>query len=373
MTIVGKLYDRQTSQITNAEVRLNSSNLVELHASGEVRYIDASQIQISSRLGNSARFIDIDQVGRFETRDNTSVDQLAQSLGQTKSASLLHKLEANLGLIFIAILVTIAFVWGSFTYGVPYVTDRVVDALPERAEDILEARMLEELEERWFKPSQLSAERQAEIQALFTQVAASNSLDVSDKNYRLKIRDASHSVGANALAFPAGTVVLTDQLVELLESDKQLAGILAHELGHLKARHGMRQIVRGSLLSFVVAMISGDVSGASTLLITAPVVLLELQYSREFELEADQYAIDYLDCDVEGLKAMGDFFYRLGNLANEPENGESSKQANNSEERQSINQTGGFAEYLSSHPANDKRRERFQSVISEECGATQNL
>ena len=104
---------------------------------------------------------------------------------------------------------------------------------------------------------------------------------------------------------------MTDQLVELSDNDKQLMGIMAHEIGHLDGQHSLRQLVRGSIITFLVAFISGDISGASSTLITAPVVLLELSYSRQFEVEADSYALAYFECDIEGLKAMAQFFNTL--------------------------------------------------------------
>jgi predicted Zn-dependent protease len=83
-------------------------------------------------------------------------------------------------------------------------------------------------------------------------------------------------------------------MVALSENDDGLTGILAHEIGHVVHRHGMRTVIQDSLLSFTLLAMTGDVSGSSELFLGLPVLLTQLAYSREFERQADRYALDYL-------------------------------------------------------------------------------
>jgi predicted Zn-dependent protease len=101
-------------------------------------------------------------------------------------------------------------------------------------------------------------------------------------------------LGPNAFALPDGTIIFTDEMVRLAEDDNELVGVLAHEIGHVVHRHAMRTIVQDSLLGFVLLAITGDVSGSSELFLGLPVLLTELAYSRQFEREADRYALNYL-------------------------------------------------------------------------------
>lgn len=93
-------------------------------------------------------------------------------------------------------------------------------------------------------------------------------------------------MGPNAFALPSGDIVVLDQLVELAENDDEVAGVIAHELGHVAYRHGLRQLIQSSVVSFVVGIYFGDVSSLAA---SFGALALESRYSREFEHEADAY------------------------------------------------------------------------------------
>ena len=310
--INGFIFDGTTSKRSDAKISINPAeiSLSIIGSDGEsVIFKNPAITKISSRLGNSARYIEIENLGRFETKDNDRVDNLESLLFKNEKSKLVHKLESNLFLIIIALFVTIGFTGATIKWGIPALADHIVEVMPERTSDLIGTKILETLDKKVFQPSSLSDARQKELQNKFNLVL--KKLGSSDKNYEFRFRNAEKSIGPNALAFPSGVIIMTDQLVELSDNDKQLMGILAHEIGHLDGQHSLRQLVRGSIITFLVAFISGDISGASSTLITAPVVLLELSYSRQFEVEADSYALAYFECDIEGLKAMAQFFNTL--------------------------------------------------------------
>ena len=369
----------------------------------DITPVEPSALSISSRLGNSARYIKIKELGEFETHDNDAVDALCAQLNQ--ESSFLHTLESNLSLIIIAIVITVLFSWATINYGVPKAADALVAALPDKTSDILETTIIENVEERFFLPSKLSSDRINQINALFESVA--QELKIDSSKYKFKIRKADDEIGANALAFPNGMIIMTDQLITLADSDRQIAGIIAHELGHLEADHSLRQIVRGSLLTFIVAFIAGDASGASAAILSAPTFLAELQYSRKFEIEADDYAIRYFSCDTQGLRDMAKFFMSLGHThetlieknqteQDQTEQGQTeqsqvkkkqdeedqTKEGQTQEEQETLNDDGDIdgdvdgkqtgvdsllSNFLSTHPASDLRAQRFEQHISTNC------
>jgi Zn-dependent protease with chaperone function len=67
--------------------------------------------------------------------------------------------------------------------------------------------------------------------------------------------------------------------------------VLAHEAGHVIGRHGLRQVLQNSMTTLFVLYATGD---ASSLGVALPVVLVQAGYSREFEAEADRFALDLL-------------------------------------------------------------------------------
>ena len=89
-------------------------------------------------------------------------------------------------------------------------------------------------------------------------------------------------------------MVLTDELVALAERDEELVAVLAHEIGHVVHRHGLRQTIQSSMLAISVILLTGDLSSASAFVAALPTALAESRFSREFEREADDYALEYL-------------------------------------------------------------------------------
>ena len=377
--VAGTLFDGLTSQGQPAKLLVDGSSSATLSVGGTTEYLKPEQLKVSSRLGNSARYIQIQNFGKFETKDNERVDQIDSLLNANSKSSFLHKLESNLALIGVALLVTAVVVWALVKWGIPAAADEIVDRLPDKTADYIEASIIEQLEDRWFKPSKLDTVRQDELQALFHKVATK--LGANSKGYHFQLRDAEKTVGANALAFPSGTIIMTDQLVKLVENDEQIAGVLAHEIGHLEGKHSLRQIVRGSIMTFLVAFIAGDVSGASAVLIAAPTALIELRYSRDFETEADSYALEYIGCDKSKLDKMANFFQLLDKTdidstiaknnaltAEEPnENG-----GDEDENKIDIELTIPNVEYdfLLTHPKSEQRSEYFRTHFEKNCLGT---
>jgi Zn-dependent protease with chaperone function len=144
---------------------------------------------------------------------------------------------------------------------------------------------LEQMEAGWFAPSSLPVQQQQAIQQRFEQL-----LGERKNGYTLHIR--KFRLGPNALALPGNIIVLADELVALVDGDLDaISGILAHELGHLKFRHGLRQVIQATALSAVGSALIGDYS---SILAALPATLGALRYNRTFETEADVHALDVL-------------------------------------------------------------------------------
>ena len=117
--------------------------------------------------------------------------------------------------------------------------------------------------------------------------------------YQLEFR-RSEDIGANAFALPSGIVVMTDELVELAKSDEEIVAVLAHEIGHVRGRHALRQLLQAAGISALAVALLGDVSSISGILSAAP-ALLHAKHSRDFEREADVFAKQWLrEHDIDG-------------------------------------------------------------------------
>jgi beta-barrel assembly-enhancing protease len=77
-------------------------------------------------------------------------------------------------------------------------------------------------------------ELQTYIRGLGRRIASANNLEGQPYNYNFTVVNVNY---VNAFALPAGTVFVTAPLIEMAESEAELAGVIGHEIGHIKARH----------------------------------------------------------------------------------------------------------------------------------------
>ncbi len=113
-----------------------------------------------------------------------------------------------------------------------------------------------------------------------------------DLIYRFTVLD---STSVNAFALPGGYIYITRGLLAYLNSEAELAAVLGHEIGHVTARHSVRQHSTATMAGILGAVVAGasGVQGADTLADLAGTALVR-GYGREHELEADRLGADYL-------------------------------------------------------------------------------
>ncbi|HHJ35224.1 MAG TPA: M48 family metallopeptidase, partial [Gammaproteobacteria bacterium] len=189
------------------------------------------------------------------------------------------------------------------------------------------------------------------------------------KNIHVQFRH-SESIGANAFALPDGSIVFTDDLVRLSDTDGELIAVLLHEIGHLHHRHSLRMAIQGFSLAAFVAIITGDVSTSSTIITGLPALLIQSGYSREMETEADDYSLDYM---LNNNISPGNFASILSRIEYSHSidyerciQDEKSVQACLQEmgPETSLNEEKSYSvqDFLSSHPGTSDRIHRFQHL-----------
>jgi predicted Zn-dependent protease len=97
----------------------------------------------------------------------------------------------------------------------------------------------------------------------------------------------------NAFAAPAGYVYVNTGTILAAANASELAGVIAHEIGHVAHRDGTRSVLQTAGLSFMFGLVLGDFVGGGAVIIAAR-KMLQLAYSREVEGDADRYAIDLM-------------------------------------------------------------------------------
>ncbi len=141
----------------------------------------------------------------------------------------------------------------------------------------------------------------------------------------------------NAFALPGGRIVFTRKLIDAAKSPDEVAGVLAHEIGHVYHRHSEAQLVRAMGIELLLRIASG---GGDTISSLAGVLAI-LRYSRDAEREADSFAQKTLvnaAIDPLGLKR---FFEEIRKLEGDKSS------------------TGGLfgtvSDIMSTHPVTDER------------------
>ena len=169
--------------------------------------------------------------------------------------------------------------------------------------------------------------------------------------YRFTVLD---SPDINAFALPGGYIYINRGLMAYLSSEEELAAVLGHEIGHVTARHSVRQYSQSQLLgifSAAVQMNSGRTAGD---LVGVASGALLAGYGREMELQADELGAEYLYQDGYPTKAM----MKVLTVLKDQEI--YSKELAKERGQEPRNYHGVFA----SHPSNDKRLKEILEEVN---------
>jgi Zn-dependent protease with chaperone function len=115
---------------------------------------------------------------------------------------------------------------------------------------------------------------------------------------------------ANAFALPGGYIYVFQGLIDKSESPDELAGVIAHEIGHVAQRDGTRSLLHGAGLSFLFGMLLGDFVGGGAVVVGAT-TLLRLSYARDVEAGADLFAVGLMGAAGADARALGTILGRI--------------------------------------------------------------
>jgi Zn-dependent protease with chaperone function len=115
---------------------------------------------------------------------------------------------------------------------------------------------------------------------------------------------------ANAFALPGGTIYVFEGLIDKVNEPDELAGVIAHEIGHVARRDGTRSVLQSAGLSFLFGMVLGDFVGGGAVIIAARSVLSSA-YSREVEGDADMFGVALMKRIGRDGRALGVILDRI--------------------------------------------------------------
>lgn len=345
MKIKGYFLDGKSSQRHEALLELNNHNGIKLYLQGpgaqhigqEVIMFDFDAIKIESRLANTAREITLADEKLFISYDNDGVDHLAKKMSPRNAHGYwLHQLESNFVAIFLSSVFLITLIYTSLLYGVPKSSLWLANNLP----DVVESQFSEGLailDHSLLQKSELSQSEQQALRALMAPYYRT----FSRLNISLEFRSG---LGANAFALPDGTLVFTDDFIKLAKNDDEILAVLFHEIGHLEHKHLLRRAIQASLLGAFILLITGELDTLDVMT-GIPSLLLDLAYSREFETEADQFALEQMYLANISVDHFSVIMRRLAD-------------ANEATQSNKPNVLTPILSYFSSHPVTENRLQR---------------
>lgn len=346
-------FDADSGRRLRASLHFADGMIRAENENGGRRDARLSELTISARIGNAPRKITFADGVCISADDNDFIDAMILKHGGGRKNFILHLLEAKwLTTVFVVVAVW-TFLSVFLTWGVPAIAEFGAHRVPrEQVAEIGDEVYMQLRQRKFFAASELSPAAVARAEKIFAEVAA----DVAEEgdDFRLHL----HHFSPNAFALPGGRIVVSDSLAELL-TDDELAAVFAHEIGHIRRRHGMRNILLGSA-GGLVAVFSGDISGVSL-----GVILLNLGYSREHEREADCFAYEYLQRNGMSGALIGEALEKMERGSSEkttprhpPQESAETSETSTEESRDDLDAL--FRRMLiglSTHPATESRKD----------------
>jgi Zn-dependent protease with chaperone function len=228
----------------------------------------------------------------------------AEIRGRARFLDVEHDTGAQTRRIVAWSLAAIVSIAGIVLFGVPYVADRMVPLIPPS----FERRLGDTVDNH--------------VQVMFGgRVCTDPKGNAAFSKLVETLRQAGHvearlqtaillSPVPNAFALPGGKVYLLNGLLQKANNVDEIAGVIAHEIGHVVHRDQTRMIIRNGGTSFLIGLLFGDFIGSATAIFATRSVLAA-SYSREAEANADAFAIDTMHALGRSAAPMGELLFRV--------------------------------------------------------------
>jgi len=249
----GTYYDGQSAEGRQVDLSLDGDMLVLGGADGFERRDPIDSVDVTDPLGSTKRWLRFHDAAACEVEDGPELHAL---FGPRVRGSAVSRWERGWRPAGIAMLLVLVVGVVTYLFVLPVMARSAADRLPASALDTLSDEMRPVLDRTVFDPTKLSQDRTTAIMASVYRLDFDMALK---ERIRLEFRHAD-SLGANAMALPSGAIFVTDQLVALTPDDEVIAAVIAHEIGHVSHRHGLRQIIQSTAVGVFVTWFIGDLS-----------------------------------------------------------------------------------------------------------------
>lgn len=184
-----------------------------------------------------------------------------------------------------------------------FISDWAASKAPVKVENWLGRQALKQF------PGEENQALKERLQTLLDKVPSDSKLH--DYDFRVFLTESEQ---VNAVALPGGNILVFAGLLKRIESENELAMILAHELGHFAHRDHLRGLGRGLGLTVAAALLFGEENAASNL-VSNTLMSFQVRYSQLQESAADRFALDLLHERYGHVGGSSAFFSRVDKQA----------------------------------------------------------
>lgn len=332
-SLAATMFDGRSAAGRAVRLQVEGNELVAHADDGSQQRWPLAAVRWPERTRHGQRVLHVASGEWLQCADLAAFDAWAAASGRRDSW--LVRVQQNWRLTVTALVLLVLVIAAGYQWGVPLAARAVLVLLPAEVDRAVGAAVMKTLDEKLFAPTRLPPARQQALREAFAQAMARAHPLGGMPPHRVEFR---HLDEPNAAALPGGTLIVTDTLVQLLEGrDEVVVGVLAHELGHVQRRHGMRLLVQATLVAAAVGMVIGDFS---SVLAGAPALLAQMSYARDLEREADADCARLLRAAGIAPAVMVEFFDRLPPAT----------------------AGGGLPLGLASHPGHEERKRFFRET-----------
>jgi Zn-dependent protease with chaperone function len=333
-----------------------------------IRRLAVDDIRASERFSHATRTVQLADGSVLEIDDSAHLSRILAAAGRPDA--IVTRWQHSWRMVAASLVLSVLAAGAGYVWLLPVVADHLAARVPASWAKALDSVVIGQMERMdSLQPTAITSEQQQRLRSRFEAVVASR-----PGLPQVTVRFLRMGDMPNAFALPGGTIVFLDGIVSAAPDDDALVGVFAHELGHVQHRHGLRTLLRTAAVSAIAAWYFGDF----TSLANAAVVASQLSYSREFETQADDTAVELMRTNRVNTKSLAELFRRMrdhgdAHDANRgdtpdpsgklPEPGATKSPAEVAA-KPSGKRVGTFSlpEFLSTHPDIERRIERFEKA-----------
>ena len=333
--VFGKYFDGQSSQPQPVEVTFDSYFEELNFKNGNV---EISWLLRKISYENYGNFIEIKQekeASEFLTIEDAKFKaQLFDYLQKKDKLSIYQQLiNLNFGKHLALAAAILAILALGYRFGVPYIAEKSVALIPEIVD--------EKIGDGFVGKFMLENKQDSVKTLLLNEFATEMNLN-NHRNLNFRVITSST---VNAFALPNGEIVIFTGILEKMNNYTELAGLIGHEVSHVNNRHSMKMLCKNLAGYLLISALLSDANGVISVIAENAHNLNALSYSRTFEYEADEQAVQLMtqnNIDPQGVLSL----FKI--ITDE----------SNSEKHQ-------LWEFTQTHPFTSHRIEKIQKIISE--------